>query len=343
MLKLDRNWTRRATIGGAAASVGAGLSGIGWETRASEPPPEVTRISFLHDQEIPALCWAPQYIAIELLKQEGFTEVVLGKWLHGQNESQMLASGAVDFAPAVSTDLASAIDRGLDVKVLGGLHPGCIEMYAQKRIRRLKDLKGARVLSTHEGGLEFLFISSMLSYVGLDPVKDVNWVFEPKYSKWKSLFVADKVDLVNAFAPFTYQLEETGVGHVLLDTTMDDPWRNFFCCMIGARGEFVRKYPIATKRALRALAKAQQFCAHDQENAAKKLVELGATKRLDHAKRALRELNYSAWRVYDPAATLRFFSLRLREVGMVKSSPTDIIKRGTDFRFLNELRAELKM
>jgi len=34
--------------------------------------------------------------------------------------------------------------------------------------------------------------------------------------------------------------------------------------------------------------------------------------------------------------------LRLREAGMIKSSPQKIIAQGTDWRFWNELRKELK-
>ena len=51
---------------------------------------------------------------------------------------------------------------------------------------------------------------------------------------------------------------------------------------------------------------------------------------------------YSKWREYDPEDTVRFYALRLREAGMIKSSPQKIIAEGTDWRFLNELERELK-
>jgi NitT/TauT family transport system substrate-binding protein len=40
--------------------------------------------------------------------------------------------------------------------------------------------------------------------------------------------------------------------------------------------------------------------------------------------------------------TLRFYALRLNEVGMIKSAPKQIIAEGTDWRFLNEIKRELK-
>jgi NitT/TauT family transport system substrate-binding protein len=54
------------------------------------------------------------------------------------------------------------------------------------------------------------------------------------------------------------------------------------------------------------------------------------------------EVPYDRWREYDPEDTLRFFALRLHEVGMVDASPNRIIAKGSDWRFLNELKRELK-
>jgi len=39
---------------------------------------------------------------------------------------------------------------------------------------------------------------------------------------------------------------------------------------------------------------------------------------------------------------VRFYALRLHEVGMVKLTPQKIIAQGTNWRFLNELRKEMK-
>jgi NitT/TauT family transport system substrate-binding protein len=51
---------------------------------------------------------------------------------------------------------------------------------------------------------------------------------------------------------------------------------------------------------------------------------------------------YAKWREYDVEDTVRFYSLRLREAGMIKSAPNKIIAQGTDWRFFNELKHELK-
>ncbi len=56
----------------------------------------------------------------------------------------------------------------------------------------------------------------------------------------------------------------------------------------------------------------------------------------------LKELPYRRWREASPEDTLRFHALRLHEVGMIKLNPQKIISQGADWRFLNELKKELK-
>jgi len=75
---------------------------------------------------------------------------------------------------------------------------------------------------------------------------------------------------------------------------------------------------------------------------ARVLVERGHTSQYGYALQALTELPYSKWRDYDPEDTVRFYALRLHEAGMIKSSPQKIMAQGTDWRFFNELKKELK-
>jgi hypothetical protein len=72
------------------------------------------------------------------------------------------------------------------------------------------------------------------------------------------------------------------------------------------------------------------------------LVERGFTQRPAYALQAMQQVPYSKWRDYDAEDTVRFYALRLQEAGMIKSGPNTIIEKGTDWRFFNELRQELK-
>jgi NitT/TauT family transport system substrate-binding protein len=111
--------------------------------------------------------------------------------------------------------------------------------------------------------------------------------------------------------------------------------------MLAANLEFMRNNPVATKRALRAILQAADSVAGKPERAARFIVDKGFTKNYDYALKTLQDLPYDIWRGYDPTDTLRFYALRLRDAGLIKSNPDEIIARGTDWRFLNELKQEL--
>jgi NitT/TauT family transport system substrate-binding protein len=112
--------------------------------------------------------------------------------------------------------------------------------------------------------------------------------------------------------------------------------------MLAGNREYVRNHPVATKRVLRAILKAADLCASDPTRAAKRIVDGGFTARYDYAFETLSDIPYDKWRDYDPEDTIRFYALRMHEAGMIKSSPQKIIAEGTDWRFLNELKRELK-
>ena len=181
----------------------------------------------------------------------------------------------------------------------------------------------------------------MLAHVGLDPRKDIQWVVHPVEEAIR-LLQAGRVDAFMGFPPEPQELRARKIGHVVVNSTTDRPWSQYFCCVLLANREFVRKHPVATKRALRAFLKATDVCAREPERVARTLVEKRWTDREDYARQTIRELPYARWREYNPENTIRFYALRLHEAGMVKAGPQKLIAQGTDWRFLNELKRELK-
>jgi NitT/TauT family transport system substrate-binding protein len=224
---------------------------------------------------------------------------------------------------------------------LGGVHIGCYELFATDRIRAIRDLKGRRVAVPELGSTHHLFLTSVVSYVGLDPRKDIQWVTRPP-AEAKQLLAKGEIDAYMGFPPDPQELRAKKIGHVLLNSAVDRPWSQYFCCMVAGNREYVRKNPAAAKRALRAILKADQMCALEPKKVARLLVDKGYTPNYDYAFQAMKDVPYGRWRDYDPEDTLRFYSLRLREAGMIKSSPQKIIAQGTDWRFLRELKKELK-
>ena len=110
----------------------------------------------------------------------------------------------------------------------------------------------------------------------------------------------------------------------------------------GGNADFVHEHPVATKRFAARHPQGHRLCAAEPESAARQLVDERLHRAYDYALQTLTELPYASWREFDPEDSMRFYALRLHEVGMIKSSPNALIAEGTDWRFLNELKRELK-
>jgi NitT/TauT family transport system substrate-binding protein len=111
--------------------------------------------------------------------------------------------------------------------------------------------------------------------------------------------------------------------------------------MLAGSPHYVRAYPNATRSVLRAVLKAADLCAADPAGIGRRLADGGRVPRADYAAQTFADNNYK-WREFDPEDTIRWYALRLHEVGLIKSSPQKIIADGTHWRFLNELKRELK-
>jgi NitT/TauT family transport system substrate-binding protein len=332
-----RLFSRRRFLEGVTLAGTAGLLGLRPRLVTAEPPPETTRIRLVHD---PSICVTPQYLAEELLRADGFSEVQYVEATDGFG-TRVIAAGGADMMMEFAGVYLIRIDAGDPIVLLGGIHIGCFELFGGAQVRAIRDLKGKRVAVLGEGAPEHVFLSSVVAYVGLDPRWDIRWEPHPPEESMR-LLGEDKVDAFAGFPPVPQELRARQIGHLVLSTTTDRPWPQYFCCMVGAHRDFVRQHPVATKRALRAILKAANLCATDPEQAARFIVSRGYTGRLDYAAQALREIPYARWREYDPEDTVRFYALRLHEVGMLKSSPQKLIAQGTDWRFLHELKKELK-
>lgn len=303
---------------------------------SADAPPETTRIRLA---KVSAICLGAQYVAEDLLRDEGFTEVEYVP-ISSQLIATRVASGDVDMSMQFSGPFLLRVDAGDPVVLLAGGHVGCFELFGSSRVRSIRDLKGRNVAISGLGGPEHVFLSSMVAYVGMDPRTDINWT-TLSGTEAQQLLGEDKIDALLAFPPSSQELRARKVGRVLVNSMMDKPWSQYFCCMVGVNRSYFDTYPIATKRALRAILRAGDICARDPERAAHLLVDRGYTPSYAYALQTMQEVPYNFWRDYDPEDTIRFYALRLREAGLIKGTPEKIIADGTNWRLLRELKREL--
>jgi NitT/TauT family transport system substrate-binding protein len=303
----------------------------------SDPPPETTTVRLAKG---PSICIAPQYVVSDLLNAEGFTNVVYIESDAGVRQTKAIANGDLDLALHFSGPLLLEVDRGMGITLLAGIHVGCFELFAKEGIRSVADLKGRTVGIQALETSPHVFLSAMATLVGLNPAKDIEWVTSASV-KPIELFAEGKIDAFLGFPPDPQRLRAQSVGHVIVNSARDRPWSQYFCCILAGNRQFVRKNPIATKRVVRAMLRATDLCVSEPALVAQRMVDRGFTSHQDYAVQTLADVPYNRWRDYDPEDTIRFYALRLREAGMVKSSPAKIIADGADWRFLNEVRREL--
>jgi NitT/TauT family transport system substrate-binding protein len=329
---------RRRFFARASALGGAAFLGLHASARAADPPPETRKIRLLH---VPAICHAPQYLAEELLHLEGITEVEYVT--HGTKYiPDALAASKADLAMWNAGELIPHMDANRPIVVLAGIHAGCFEVFASERVHSIRDLRGKTVAIMYFGGGDHILLSSMLAYVGINP-KEVNWLpGTTSLLDAMEAFSSGKADAFVGFAQQPVELRARKIGHVIVNATTDRPWSQYFCCMLGANREFVHRYPVTTKRALRAILKAADLCDSEPLKVARFLSDKLYEPRFQVGLEVVRSLPYSRWREANPEDTIRFHALRLHEVGMVKNSPNKLIAQGMDLRFLNELKRELK-
>jgi len=283
--------SRRQFLTNAAFAGAAGLSGFSiWgKALAAEPSPETTTIRFATD---PATCIAPQVFQ-ELLRAEGFTDIRYvditeahvrrADAANSDVLSDMIAHGEVDFGRTFAPSLVVGMNAGAPVTVLSGLHLGCFEVFGKKEIRTFGDLKGRTLgVDVYKNAPNRSLLTIMTRLVGLDPTKDIRWVTDPTLQPM-DLFIDGKIDAFLAAPPDLQEVRARNIGHVIVSSINDRPWSQYYCCMLATSTEFARKYPVATKRVLRAILKAADLCASAPKRAAQLLVERGYAKRYDYA------------------------------------------------------------
>ena len=130
----------------------------------------------------------------------------------------------------------------------------------------------------------------MLANVGLDPRKDINFVVHSagrfgsspgrgrdRWISWKPTGNLRSSALRRSDAWWSIPLW-TGLG------------LNTFVCLAAGNREFVRKHPVATKRALRAILKADQICALEPERVARAIVDRAFTESYEYALQTIKEV-----------------------------------------------------
>jgi NitT/TauT family transport system substrate-binding protein len=190
MTQTRRQFLTALSLAGVAGLVRAPAS------RAAEGTLETTTVRMPSG---PAICVAPQFVAEELLRAEGFTDIRYVD-VSGSGSSEPLASGKIDFDLNVGWTTLPAIDAGAPITVLAGVMVGCYELFAKPGVGNVAELKGKSIGAQAAGPTRLGLPTLLAAYVGLDPAKDIDWVTDPAVKPFE-LFIEGKIDGFLAFPP----------------------------------------------------------------------------------------------------------------------------------------------
>jgi NitT/TauT family transport system substrate-binding protein len=231
-----RSFLSQVALGAAGMSGLATVGfGSGGRSFAAEPPPEVTTVTL--EKAPPAICVAPEYVAEDLLRAEGFTDIRYRA--RDADTTLELAHNQVDWTFVVAPNLIANLDNGAPLTLLAGVHIGCLELIAHEHVRSIAALKGRTVGWSPSFVASKAVVVLMAKLVGLDPDKDIHWVDDSKADP-KALFIGRQIDAFLSSPPETLELRARGIGHSLVNTATDRPWSRYYCCMVASRTEFVQ-------------------------------------------------------------------------------------------------------
>ena len=269
-------------------------------------------------------CEAPIFTAVEkgFFKEEGLEiSMVKCDW---KNYKDVLALGGYDVTHHLIMYFLKPIEQGLDVKITGGIHRGCLRVQAglNSNIRTVKDLRGKRIGVPGMGTPPFIFANRVLGANGIDAQKEITWLVFPAGELGLALDKGE-VDAVADSEPIGSMLLAASKVRNIADQAADEPYKSEYCCAVIVNGKFLAKNPKAAAAATRALLKAAKWVETNPAAAAKLSVEgkyLAST--VEHNAVAISHLRYVP-SVSGAETAVRLASTEMKVSGMLSPS-TDV-------------------
>jgi NitT/TauT family transport system substrate-binding protein len=293
-------WAAGALVAAACLAVlGAGCQGSSDEPgaapgtgQAARPAgPTKVRIAYLG-----LTCEAAMFVAYEkgFFKEEGLdVEFVKTDW-DGLRDG--IGLGRFDANYHLIMYMLKPIEQGLDVKITGGIHGGCLRLQAgaKSSIKSVADLKGKKIgVPTALGSPPFLFSSRVLKAQGMDPEKDVEWVVLAPDVLGLALDNG-QVDAVTNSEPIGSILLSQDKVRTIADQAADAPYKDEYCCAVILNGGFAKRDPVTAAKVTRAFLKGAKWVEENPTAAARLSVEkkyIAASPELNA--RAISKLSYA--------------------------------------------------
>jgi NitT/TauT family transport system substrate-binding protein len=219
-------------------------------------------------------CEGPIFAAHELgyFKEEGLeVELVKTDW---DALRDGLGLGRFDATHHLTLFLLKPIEQGLDLKLTGGIHSGCLRLQAGLKtdVYKVEDFKGKRIAISSMGNPPFMFSSRVFSQHGMDTSRDIEWMVYPNDAMELALEQGQVHGVASAEPIGSILLAHDKVRNVA-DQATDPPFGQEYCCVTVVNGKLAREAPDKAAKVTRALLKGALWVQTNQMAAAKLAVE----------------------------------------------------------------------
>ncbi len=285
-----------------------------------------------------ALCGAPIYIAFEkgFFAEEGFDVTLISA--NAETRKVGLNNGTI---PIVNGDFQffPSIENDVKVKVVDGLHNGCIKLLVLKDspIQSVEDLKGKKIGVDEIGGTPHQVASVWLEKNGISALPEDNEVtflpFDDGNLEVEALKKGD-IDVAALWDPFGSVQEKTGDYRVILDISADEPFAGKYCCFLYASEKLLNEEPEKIAALLRAYRKAQNWIAENPKETVDIIIEGKYSAIEDEELAAELVAHYEYPSASDHAANKQdvrsdvlYFAEQLHQIGYLTTDPEEFTNK----------------
>ncbi|MFT8890099.1 MAG: ABC transporter substrate-binding protein [Ethanoligenens sp.] len=214
------------------------------------------------------VCGAPAYIAKEkgFFAQNGIDVTLTSGTFETQKDGlasgkYVVANGDFQFFPSVQ--------QGLDIKVIGGLHTGCIKLVVppNSSIKTAADLKGKRIGVDEIGGTPMAITSVVLVNTGIDPQNGVTWKPFP-LDQLVTEVNKGEIDAFAAWDPYGTLAVQNNGYKVLTDIATDPLFAGKTCCFLYASEKYIKSDPALIAAIVKSYQEADDWIQKNQAEAA---------------------------------------------------------------------------
>ena len=204
---------------------------------------------------------------VEDLTPYGITSTKEYLFPTGAPEMTAMLAGEIDVAYVGATPPLSAIDQGLDAKIVAGAQVQGSDLVLGTEIpyESPQDLKGLKIATFPAGTLQDTVLRKWLIDNDIDPNEDLT-IIPMDGANAKTALASKNVDGVFLPHPNPTVIEAEGYGRVVVQS--GEMWAQHACCLVLVSGDLIRNHPDLVEQIVRTHIKATEYNINNPEDAA---------------------------------------------------------------------------